>query len=119
MSRAASVNPESITLGLAAAGMKYEGTAIFAPSPQEMARVMGVGKGLLYYGGTNYEQKLEQTTGLTVIHNGIVLGDPERVTETEPQLSHQVNEAELLLDGLSPAARLMLAQRLLGGASQV
>lgn len=54
----------------------YNGGALFAPSAKKFAEALGVTHAMLYHGGTSYEEKLQLSTGLQVVHNGIVLGDP-------------------------------------------
>lgn len=65
----------------------YNGTAIFVPTPDVVARVIGLSRGPMYADGTTFEQKIEAATDYTVLHNGIVLGKPEALMP--PQMSNE------------------------------
>jgi len=97
-----------------ASALTYSGKALFAPTPSATAENLGVSKGMLYHDrdGRGYHGALEDVTGLTVIHNGIVLGNPNDVS-SPTQIDPRVIAAETAVNGLSEEARYLLLQRLI------
>jgi hypothetical protein len=65
---------------------RYEGEALLAPSAADLAESLGRTTGYIYREG-DYQATLERLSGLTVIHNGLVLaGDVEQNVQKAPQL---------------------------------
>ena len=67
---------------------KFVGTAILAPTMQELADAANIPQSQIPKGGTGkFNWTLKALTGLDEIHRGIILGDPESVGEvTEEDL---------------------------------
>ena len=60
----------------------YVGEAVFVPSPEEYAAALGLkSRGTFYAHGSDFTHKLKAVTGLSVVHNGIVLGEQDSINK--------------------------------------
>jgi len=91
----------------------YVGKVIFVPGPTEVAEVLGYSRGMMYHWGTNYEEKVATAFGLSVIHNGVVLGNESRVVRPDDRSeSEEVRDIEARIQDLSRDERARLVIKL-------
>jgi hypothetical protein len=64
---------EELRLGLDTLGKTVTGEVVLAPTAVQMTGVISTSKGMLYNFGTDYRTKLEEVSGMTVVHEGPVL----------------------------------------------
>ena len=82
----------------------YDGVAYLVPSPDIVAKAMGISRGPFYQHGTSFEDRLERATGLTVVHNGIVLGQAEGFSPPSPDKA-TIARLKAEIDSMHPRDR--------------
>ncbi len=91
----------------------YYGEAVFPPPLTEVVDQLGESFSKVQYAVGSYPLALEEATGLVVIHEGIVLGDPSKFVGSAEKSTDSVVESFVnQLNGLPQDLRLQVLSRL-------